>query len=431
MVWRKYLPLKIHQGKRGGYKRTVKPRWLGPGRVVLHELVPGQTEEDRRGIVSVVLGRNLYRCSVHSVRPLSDQERAEHEATSTEDPSRWKDMKDMIPKREYIDLEHEKPEEDEYEDPAMVMTEGPLWDGVVRMRGPKVRFPYKSALGDDGRPADRAMVNDYTPDYSPSREPEGDSDRSLADQAAKRPRMSESADVDDLMQELELNFNQCFDEIAEAYVLDVPVTFDSNRQRKGFASRNPQLYLVKKLNGAEVDYRKLTPAEKQLFENAKQSEVASFIKTEAVRRCVNWEEQQEAQQTGRVVKSRWVLVWKPIPEESRAEAIKDARENPRTAHTPDGTKKAKARIVVLGFQHPDLMDPGATVSAPVQSQLMRHLSFAVVAQRKWQLEDLDMSTAFLQTGEDEEEGRRVWMQGVSELARALGAEQHEDLRQQH
>jgi hypothetical protein len=81
----------------------------------------------------------------------------------------------------------------------------------------------------------------------------------------------------------------------------------------------------------------------------------------------------------------------------------------------------------LGYQHPDLLDPSLATTAPVQSQLVRNLSLCVVAQRRWQLEGLDMSTAFLQTGKTEED-RRIWMQGVPELNRALGAEPHEAVR---
>eukprot|EP00913_Durusdinium_trenchii_P023180 g21759.t1 len=36
--------------------------------------------------------------------------------------------------------------------------------------------------------------------------------------------------------------------------------------------------------------------------------------------------------------------------------------------------------------------------APVSTQLMRHLSLTVIAQRDWKLESLDLKTAFLQTG---------------------------------
>ena len=116
MVWRKFLPPKFHKGPRGGVKRTVKPRWIGPGRLVLHELIPGQVEGDPIPIVWVVIGKTLYGCSVFSVRPLSDREQAHEEATNAIDPNKWKQLSDIIPKREYVDIEHEQPADGETEE---------------------------------------------------------------------------------------------------------------------------------------------------------------------------------------------------------------------------------------------------------------------------------------------------------------------------
>ena len=185
---------------------------------------------------------------------------------------------------------------------------------------------------------------------------------------------------------------------------------------------------MKKVSSAEVNYKKLNELEKGLFENAKGSEVKSFLKTEAVRRCLSFEELQEAKNSDRVLRARWVLVWKNVPEEDQESARKDYMENEQSCHTPDGTKKAKARIVVLGFEHPDLLQDTFQASAPVQSQLMRNLSLLLVAQKKWTLEGLDMSTAFLQTGKFEMEQQKLWTTGVPELKAALGAEDHEVLR---
>ena len=120
MVWCKFLPFSFHKGKKGGVKRTVKPRWIGPGRIVLHELIPGQHEGDRIGIVWVVLGNSLYRCSVHSVRPLSEREQAIFDTTNTEDPTKWRQLADLIPAREYIDIENEAPGEEERELPDQI-----------------------------------------------------------------------------------------------------------------------------------------------------------------------------------------------------------------------------------------------------------------------------------------------------------------------
>lgn len=71
----------------------------------------------------------------------------------------------------------------------------------------------------------------------------------------------------------------------------------SQGQQKLFKN-DPVMYLAKKVNGAEVNYKRLTAEEKQLFDNAKQSEVQSFLRTQAVRRCLSYEEQQKANQSG-------------------------------------------------------------------------------------------------------------------------------------
>ena len=225
---------------------------------------------------------------------------------------------------------------------------------------------------------------------------------------------------------LEHKHQEIFNQVEYGYVMNIEISLDSNRQRKSFF-RHPDIFLAKKVNSSEVQFRKLNEVDKQLFRHAKAAEISSFLKTEAVRRCLNWEENQEAIRSGRVLKSRWVLVWKPVPEESREEALRDARENPKSAHTADGTKKAKARIVILGYQHPDLLTPSLATTAPVQCQLTRNLALCVAAQRRWQLESLDMSTAFLQTGKTEE-SRRIWMHGVDELNEALGASPKEMIR---
>ena len=84
----------------------------------------------------------------------------------------------------------------------------------------------------------------------------------------------------------------------EGYVFNIDLDFDPNRKRKDFM-HNPVMFLAKKMAGAKVKYKRLSPEEKQLFENAKQSEVSSSLKTEAVRRCLSYEEQQRAENPGR------------------------------------------------------------------------------------------------------------------------------------
>ena len=68
-IWRKLWPREIHKGPRGGFKMSGRPHWIGPGRVVFHEILPRQEADDqRRHIVWVLIGSRLYRmlCSLSS-----------------------------------------------------------------------------------------------------------------------------------------------------------------------------------------------------------------------------------------------------------------------------------------------------------------------------------------------------------------------------
>ena len=50
--------------------------------------------------------------------------------------------------------------------------------------------------------------------------------------------------------------------------------------------------------------------------------------------------------------------------DERHDALKGLSENKNTEVNADATKKAKARIVLLGFQHPSLLDRNFKTSAP-------------------------------------------------------------------
>ena len=119
-IWRHMWPAEVHKGPRGGFKKSGRPHWIGPGRVVFSEILPQQERGDqRRHIVWVLVGSQLYRCSVHSVRPVSETERFVYETTEQEDPSRWKTLADILPKREYTDIVGEEPDETAQELPDL------------------------------------------------------------------------------------------------------------------------------------------------------------------------------------------------------------------------------------------------------------------------------------------------------------------------
>ena len=74
---------------------------------------------------------------------------------------------------------------------------------------------------------------------------------------------------------------------------------------------------------------------------------------------------------------RWVLTWRDPPEES-----------------PHEPRKAKARLVVLGYTDPDLVD--VPRDSPTLSSKARQSLYAICAANCWKLCKGDAKTTFLQ-----------------------------------
>ena len=114
--------------------------------------------------------------------------------------------------------------------------------------------------------------------------PEQPDDREQEPEDLEPESKRERYENDDKEEMLFLQHQGVFEEVQEAYVMNIDLEFTSNRQRKQFM-RDPHIFLAKKMAGAEVQFKKLNENDKKLFKNAKDSEVSSFLRTEAVRRC--------------------------------------------------------------------------------------------------------------------------------------------------
>ena len=474
MVWRRVQVGDQHQGARGGHKKSGRPHWTGPGRVVFAEAVPHQDEEDlRQHILWVLMGKRLWRCSVHSVRPVSESERLRYELTSDEDPSQWKTLADVLPRREFTDITSEEPQDGELELPDLPPApDGSTYAPIRRANEKKTlkATDYKvvhrsSPIGQTtSTPTPKHFVppsgatsstdplglvrndggnvgledEDYTPSIAPA--PVNDyngNDSEPEEPDTKKARFDRAVGHD--LKWLEMLTADAHDEIQhediftalesyeeECIMFELELDFKSHKQRRDFV-HDPVMYLVKKMNNSEVQLKSLSPADRVLFERAKGKEVGSFLKNVAVRKCLDDQEVREAFGTGRIVKARWVLTWKPIPPDERLEAERDVRENEQTVIRADASKKAKARIVLLGFQHPSLLDPTFKTSVPVISSLGKNLLYMASVIHQWPLEGLDLATAFLQTMPTEAD-ERLWTFGVPELRDALGVSEGSCMR---
>ena len=142
----------------------------------------------------------------------------------------------------------------------------------------------------------------------------------------------------------------------------------------------------------EVKLKELTAREKELFKEAKAKELNCWVQTTAVRKIL-----RSYLNPGQILKSRWVLTWK-------------APEN------PSDPRKAKARLVVLGYQDPKLTE--VVRDSPTLSREGRAVVLQAIASYRWELQSFDIKTAFLRGKADED--NKLAMEPPEELRQLMG-----------
>ena len=179
-------------------------------------------------------------------------------------------------------------------------------------------------------------------------------------------------------------------------------------------------YVADKLQGPskEVNFRKLSPQHQELMKEAMAREVSEVLKSHSLRALR--EQVPESVLKERIIPMRWILIWKPL----------STPELPPTDGSPtvlreDGLAKAKARIVLIGYKHPDLARrdertgrPHLRTASPTLSRLGRQLVLQAAALDQHLQESADAKSAFLQA--DEGIGAQpLYTYGVPELSHAL------------
>ena len=124
-----------------------------------------------------------------------------------------------------------------------------------------------------------------------------------------------------------------------------------------------------KRKAVEVCERKLSPEDRAKFQEAKAIEVKNFIAAKAFQSLPSHLQPSASQAVG----MRWILTWK-------------TRE--------DGSRKAKARAVLLGYQDPAYEHRSTT--SPVMTRQTRQMFLQYAAWKRWTMKKGDVSGAFLQ-----------------------------------
>ena len=141
-----------------------------------------------------------------------------------------------------------------------------------------------------------------------------------------------------------------------------------------------------------VTEKTLTADEKALFQEAKCKELRSFFEHEV------WTfDTASNADSARTLAARMLLTW--------------------SKHL-DGSPRAKARLIVTGYNDYDALTTGLDTSSPTTSRLSRNMLLSLAVNLGWKEWTADISTAFLQ-GLPEE--RRLWVKLPSECLKLLGA----------
>jgi hypothetical protein len=148
----------------------------------------------------------------------------------------------------------------------------------------------------------------------------------------------------------------------------------------------PCLIAAAKKGKNKVQYSHLNAAEKQLFDQAKQKELKCWLDTNTVQAIM-----RNRIHPSRIMSSRWILTWKDDP-------------------TQQNGRKAKARLVVKGFQDPDISTLNS--DSPTLTRDSRMLLLQTVSSMNWVIQSFDITTAFLRGRSDE---RQLAMEAPPEL----------------
>ena len=340
---------------------TRQGRFLGPARILATETRKSESGElSPGGAVWLVRGRNLIKCAPEQLRRATEREEIlEGMSAQAGQPTPWTftQVAENLGGNQFQDATTDVPALQEWRR-AQEATEASQPSRLrIRQKRPA---PPMSGLDAGG---DSEMRPEAEPEATP----------------LQRPRLEPQG------QESGLRGECWWSTVSEQAWPDVPAAYWSDQQaavevevaipetQRGILrmTRNFEGYFVgqMKRKAVEVSERRLSPEEQAEFRGAKQVEVKNFLSADAFEALPKHLQPSRDQAVG----MRWVLTWK----------LKD-----------DGTRKAKARAVLLGYQDPCYEHRSTT--APVMTRQSRQMLLQMAAWKRWRVRKGDVSGAFLQ-----------------------------------
>ena len=396
--------------KRKSPNMIEKGRWCGPAQIVLHE---------SRTIVWITHLNRLLRCARENLRPVSIREFESHRTfVQPNDPQRMSEIAQQLKQNlkeksgmfQFSDLteierSQENPEEVNRED-----------NGNQPETEPHRRMSDPLVLGEASQELQKALETPVpeTPigsDISGIESNKGNESEEylqtpLSEQMEDSPQEDEPISVTETVYNVSIiepgedgvylqgDSDTLWDEPKETAFNACSFEFTMPKQQILKCLKKPNLhsaYLTSaaKKSHSEVQYHKLTE-EQKLFDTAKHKELSCWLETSTVKSIL-----RNRIHPSRIMSSRWVLTWK----------MDDKVQ---------GGQKAKARLVVRGYQDPELHQ--VDTDSPTLSRDARMILLQVVSSSHWRVQNFDIKTAFLRGKSD---GRKLAMEPVSELRRLM------------
>ena len=341
-------------------------RFLGPARILATE---GRKEDDgtlRPGCaVWLVRGRSLMKCSPEQLRHASAREEyLEALASQTPEggtPWTFQRVAEEIGGNRYEDISGEIPDTREWERAQ---------DHEQEVPPTRFTLPRHRVRGKRGEPEASTEMMEEDPEET--RTPSASS-------RAQRPRTSQGSPAGEAF-----SAEAWWERVPAAYfgepssywaeegaAVEIGIEMPITKRGMDLASRNLCGYFASALKrkAIEVSERRLSEGEREQFRAAKAVEVKNFVASKAFESLPSGMRPDKSQAMG----MRWLLTWK-------------AKE--------DGTYKAKARAILLGYQDPAYAHRATT--SPVMTRQTRQMLLQLALNRDWSVYKGDVSGAFLQ-----------------------------------
>ena len=374
--------LVLYWRRKGSNLKRERGRWFGPASVV--------AIEGTRNVWMNHSGK-LIRACPEQIRPASFREWKQMKTlqTSSETPSASTFAKNLK-SGGFIDLDGDEIpdhlDESEYE-PSI------LERSVVEPDGEKSAESHVPS---------ETMAEDVERSLSPREIPIPDSDSDVME-PHEIPVPSDVSDVDDGDSgDLLFGDDVVFSIAEESHALwEMEIRLERHQEVTALCASTADESVLTvsdtKKRKVEVKLSTLSGEDQLRMAVAKHKEIGAWLKHSTVRRVAKGKIPESA-----IMRCRWILSWKSASPTDHPEDVADG-------------KKGKARLVVVGFEDPDI---GVVQNdSPTLSKDGRQMVVQQICSHGWELISFDISTAFLHGDGD---GRLLGIHPPPELSEALG-----------